>query len=440
MFFSRNKEIKEPVIDYQKEIEELKRELAFYKELTDFSRDEIKIVLDPAGNIIYKNSNASKVQDLEALRNELLKNSEDIATEEIRAKVSSHRLSNGSTVYAVVEFKLLSGSELVKLHQNSIRSALTGSQQVLSDMLGKFEEMISESRASAASAIEGMDIIDTMVGDVTKLASLMGNANEMMKSLVERGNEISSVVTLIKDIAEQTNLLALNAAIEAARAGEQGRGFAVVADEVRKLAEKTQHATKEIKNVVETMQTQINGSQQSTGEINEIVGETKEGIDSLSRHFALFKKNSGRAVFEVLDVSNRIFVTLAKIDHVVFKNNVYAFLFGEIDSYKPVDFHNCRLGKWYYEGIGKHRFGNVPSYKSLEKPHSIVHNEANALVSECGHGLKGSCTIAEIEAKVRTMEDGSVGVGNALDKIVEEKTGELMKMAIEELFTEGRAA
>jgi len=439
MFF-RKKTVKETVTDNREELERLKKEVEFYKEAASFSRDEIKIVLDAAGNLIFKNENAEKIADIDALKRELLRNQEDIATEEMRAKASSKRLPDGSTVYSVIEFRLVSGSELVTMHQSSIKTALTGTQQVLGNMLGKFEEMISESRQTAASAIEGMDIVSTMVDDTAKLSTLMGNSNEIMRTLVERGNEISSVVTLIKDIAEQTNLLALNAAIEAARAGEQGRGFAVVADEVRKLAEKTQNATKEIKNVVQTMQEQITGSQQSTGAINEIVGETQESITTLNRHMDLFKKNSGRAVFEILDVSNRIFVSLAKIDHVVFKNNVYAFLFGEIDSFKPTDYHNCRLGKWYYEGIGKHRFGDVASYSSLEKPHAIVHDEANSLVSECGHGLKGACTIKEIEAKVHKMEDGSVGVGNALDKIIEEKTEKLMKMAVEELFSEGRIA
>ena len=436
MLFKR----KEVVIDRREEIEALKKELDFFRDLASCTSNEMIVVLDAGGDIVFKTENAGKITDIEALRRELLKGRNEIALDECRLKATPKRLADGSTAFALAEVSLVSGAEsgLVAMHQDSIKSALASAQQVLGNMLGKFEEMINQSRETATSATDGLDLARTAVSDTDKLSVLMGDANTTMTSLVERGNEISSVITLIKDIAEQTNLLALNAAIEAARAGEQGRGFAVVADEVRKLAEKTRSATKEIKTVVETMQEQINNSQKSTEKINEIVGNTRTNIHGFSDKMVLFQKNSSRSVFEILDVSNRIFATLAKIDHIVFKNNVYGFLFGQADSYKPVDFHNCRLGKWYYEGIGKKRFGTTPSYPGLEAPHAAVHNEANALVSECGHGLKGSCTVKEIEEKIRAMEAGSADVGKYLDAMVEEKTQELMKMAIDELFAEGR--
>ncbi len=117
-----------------------------------------------------------------------------------------------------------------------------------------------ETRVATELANNGRAIVDETATTIRKLANEVEEASMVIKQLATDSNDIGSVLDVIRGIAEQTNLLALNAAIEAARAGEQGRGFAVVADEVRTLASRTQHSTQEIQQMIERVQSSANNA------------------------------------------------------------------------------------------------------------------------------------------------------------------------------------
>lgn len=135
---------------------------------------------------------------------------------------------------------------------------------------------ISQSATDTArTAREGEAIVGRAVIEVREIAATVNGSAELIQSLGERSQQIGDIVSVINDIADQTNLLALNAAIEAARAGEQGRGFAVVADEVRKLAERTAHATAEISTMIKAIQDEVG---KAVGAMNDATGKVDSGV------------------------------------------------------------------------------------------------------------------------------------------------------------------
>ncbi len=143
-------------------------------------------------------------------------------------------------------------------------------------------------------AKEGGQVVEETIKGMNRIAEVVENASQTVKELGKSSNKIGEIIQVIEEIADQTNLLALNAAIEAARAGEQGRGFAVVADEVRKLAERTTKATKEIgmmiKQIQKDTQGAVNSMEQGTVEVNTGKELAKKSGESLEKIINGFEK------------------------------------------------------------------------------------------------------------------------------------------------------
>jgi methyl-accepting chemotaxis protein len=150
-------------------------------------------------------------------------------------------------------------------------------------------------KQARVSAEAGGKVVDDTVQGMKRIAGVVNKSAETVKDLGKSSDQIGEIIGVIDDIADQTNLLALNAAIEAARAGEQGRGFAVVADEVRKLAERTTKATKEIAGMIKKIQTDTAGAVQSM----------EEGTAEVGRGIELADK-AGMSLKEIVDVSQKV--------------------------------------------------------------------------------------------------------------------------------------
>jgi methyl-accepting chemotaxis protein len=180
--------------------------------------------------------------------------------------------------------------EYGSLQQSEAASATAAAIEELAVSINQVMEHASNTESlstrSSNFSIEGEQVVKTASNEMSQIASMVVQSSRAINALGHKSNEISNIVTVIKDIAEQTNLLALNAAIEAARAGEQGRGFAVVADEVRKLAERTSRATAEIGGMIiaiqQDMGAAVTGMQEGNVQVDRGVESANQAATALS--------------------------------------------------------------------------------------------------------------------------------------------------------------
>jgi len=156
-------------------------------------------------------------------------------------------------------------------------------------------EALDISRKSGKLSTEGGEIINKAAAEMSQIEETVRHTALAIEELGQQSNQISSIVQVIKDVADQTNLLALNAAIEAARAGEQGRGFAVVADEVRKLAERTTNATEEITQMIGTIQHSAHAA----------VSTMSTAVDQVSSGVALANQ-AGSSIVQIKDGAEQV--------------------------------------------------------------------------------------------------------------------------------------
>ncbi|MDD2780776.1 methyl-accepting chemotaxis protein [Sulfuricurvum sp.] len=315
-----------------------------------------------------------------------------------------HRCGNASAIMTYQNEQLK--KNLIDV-QGNMATSVSSSKEHITQSTELLENIVELGRKASG-------ISQTLEG----LNSLALESMETVKALSDRAQDVASILVLIKDISDQTNLLALNAAIEAARAGEHGRGFAVVADEVRKLADRTDKAISEINISLQSMKQDVTTIGEKFEQVQESIEESNESIGSFNTNMEYNSQMMRETFASTEHTAERVFMSLAKLDHIIWKVNTYLSAVTKKEQFNFVDHHNCRLGKWYYEGEGADFFKNTPSYSSLESPHSVVHNSTHKIFDL----MKSEDVGSERFVKVfEEMEYASDGVFATLDKMLHEK-------------------
>ncbi len=217
------------------------------------------------------------------------------------AQATVEMASASVQLHATAE-QMATGVEEVAAQAGTVATAGEEMSATSGDIAQNCQFAAEGSQHASSAAVSGAKVVDETIVVMNSIAERVKNSAKAVESLGSRSDQIGEIVGTIEDIADQTNLLALNAAIEAARAGEQGRGFAVVADEVRALAERTTRATREIGEMIKAIQS----------ETKEAVIAMEEGVSEVAKGSEKAAE-SGKALEQILEQINSVTTQIAQV-------------------------------------------------------------------------------------------------------------------------------
>lgn len=240
------------------------------------------------------------------MRNNLLGNASLIKQSTRKLDAAAHDLTVSSST-----------SAQAAMSQSEAAAGMAAAVEELSVSIDQVSDHAREandvSRESGELSREGGRVIHTAADEIGHISEAVQGSAKTIRELESYSGEISTIVGVIKEIADQTNLLALNAAIEAARAGEQGRGFAVVADEVRKLAERTGNSTQQITGMIDKVQS---GARRAVEEMEASVKRVSDGVELAHK--------AGDSISNIQTASTRVMQAVADIDHALKEQGIAA--------------------------------------------------------------------------------------------------------------------
>jgi len=260
-------------------------------EMEKFSMGDLRIELTP--------ERQDEIGQLFTGFNNSIKNVTEILTDVKEAIISG--ASAGTRIKNNLQ-EMSSGAQRQNLQAQEIANAVEEMTRTILENAENTSKASQASKQAIGSAHQGKDVMLKTQKGMSHIISSAKKTGEIITSFVEKTDRIDTITQLIDDIADQTNLLALNAAIEAARAGEHGKGFAVVADEVRSLAEQTTQATKQISRTIQTIKIDAGNAHESKSETDSAIEEGLHLLKEIEKSFQDILKESDKVSEIVLSV------------------------------------------------------------------------------------------------------------------------------------------